>query len=71
MGRHQTPHDPVENCYREMEKGSPSRRCSWPLASERRARFKIADENYANGVRLNDLDDWAGVHEQLAGQPKA
>jgi Domain of unknown function (DUF5069) len=42
-----------------------------PLASERRARFKISDENYANGVRLNDLDDWAGVHEQLAGQPKA
>ncbi len=35
------------------------------LASERRARFGITDETYASSVRLNDLDDWAGVHETL------
>ncbi len=41
------------------------------LASERRARFGIADPTYADGIRLNDLDDWAGVHSQLlAATPK-
>jgi len=38
------------------------------LASERRARFGITDASYANAVRLNDLDDWAGAHEHLVGR---
>ncbi len=37
------------------------------MAVERRARFGIADESVANAVALNDLDDWAGFHERLAG----
>jgi hypothetical protein len=32
------------------------------LAAERRARFDIP-EPFANAIRLNDLDDWAGLHE--------
>jgi len=39
------------------------------LASERRARFGITDETFANAVRLNDLDDWAGVHALLTADP--
>jgi hypothetical protein len=38
------------------------------LAVERRARFGIEDEAFANAVVLNDLDDWAGIHQQVAGQ---
>jgi hypothetical protein len=37
------------------------------LAAERRARFGITDETFANGIALNDLDDWAGFHEALTG----
>jgi hypothetical protein len=41
------------------------------LAAERRRRFGIADDSFANAVALNDLDDWAGMHERLleAGRP--
>jgi hypothetical protein len=41
------------------------------LASERRARFGIADESFAHAIRLNDLDDWAGVHAMVTrnGEP--
>ena len=35
------------------------------MAAERRARFGIADEEFAHGVTLNDLDDWAGIHARL------
>jgi hypothetical protein len=35
------------------------------LASERRSRFAIDDERVANAVFLNDLDDWAGLHERI------
>jgi len=34
-------------------------------ATERRARFAIADQSFANAIALNDLDDWAGLHERL------
>ena len=27
----------------------------------------ITDESFANGIVLNDLDDWAGFHERLVG----
>jgi hypothetical protein len=37
------------------------------LASERRRRFGIEDESFAHAVTLNDLDDWAGMHERVAG----
>ncbi|MBD5633666.1 MAG: DUF5069 domain-containing protein [Candidatus Eremiobacteraeota bacterium] len=37
------------------------------VAAERRARFGITDETVANGILLNDLDDWAGFHERLTG----
>jgi hypothetical protein len=37
------------------------------LAAERRKRFGISDESFANGIVLNDLDDWAGFHERLVG----
>ncbi len=37
------------------------------LAAERRKRFGITDESFANGIVLNDLDDWAGFHERLVG----
>jgi hypothetical protein len=32
------------------------------MAAERREKFGIEDSNYKNAVRLNDLDDWAGMH---------
>jgi hypothetical protein len=35
------------------------------LASERRARFHIADPNFGHGITLNDLDDWDLAHAQL------
>jgi len=35
------------------------------MAAERRARFGIDDEDFAHGVSLNDLDDWAGFHARL------
>jgi hypothetical protein len=35
------------------------------LASERRARFAVGDEKFANAIALNDLDDWAAAHERL------
>jgi hypothetical protein len=35
------------------------------MATERRARFAIADQSFANAIALNDLDDWAGMHERL------
>ena len=40
-------------------------------AAERRARFNVADEGFANAVVLNDLDDWALAHATLvaAGRP--
>jgi hypothetical protein len=39
------------------------------LASERRARFGITDDTFANAIRLNDLDDWAGAHALLTADP--
>lgn len=36
------------------------------MAAERRARFNITDPSFVTGIPLNDLDDWAGLHEQLA-----
>jgi hypothetical protein len=41
------------------------------LASERRSRFGIDDESFANAVALNDLDDWAGTHERLLAAGRA
>ena len=38
------------------------------LAVERRARFGIADETFANAIRLNDLDDWAGAHASITAR---
>jgi hypothetical protein len=38
------------------------------LAVERRARFGITDPSFANSIRLNDLDDWAGVHALVTGK---
>ncbi|HEV3155895.1 MAG TPA: hypothetical protein VGZ00_00960 [Candidatus Baltobacteraceae bacterium] len=38
------------------------------LAAERRSTFGITDPNIANGVTLNDLDDWAGIHAQILEQ---
>jgi hypothetical protein len=38
------------------------------MAAERRERFGIEDGNYKNAVRLNDLDDWAGMHAALTRQ---
>jgi hypothetical protein len=35
------------------------------MAAERRERFGIEDAGYKNAVRLNDLDDWAGMHASL------
>lgn len=35
------------------------------LAAERRARFAVVDEQFANAVALNDLDDWAAAHHGL------
>jgi hypothetical protein len=42
-----------------------------PLASELRARFGIADASYDLGYRLNDLDDWDSLHEQLLAEARA
>jgi len=41
------------------------------LAAERRSRFGIDDESFANAVALNDLDDWAGTHERLLAAGRA
>ncbi|MBD5656597.1 MAG: DUF5069 domain-containing protein [Candidatus Eremiobacteraeota bacterium] len=38
---------------------------SGAMAAERRARFAIDDENFANAVALNDLDDWAAAFERI------
>ncbi|BDE06202.1 hypothetical protein WPS_14780 [Vulcanimicrobium alpinum] len=38
-----------------------------PMLSERRARFGLDDPAYTKAVRLNDLDDWAGIHAALVG----
>jgi Domain of unknown function (DUF5069) len=38
------------------------------MAAERRARFGITDDTFANGVMLNNLDDWAGVHTLVTGE---
>ncbi len=38
------------------------------LAAERRLRFGIEDETFANAVALNDLDDWAGLHERVLAE---
>ena len=35
------------------------------VATQRRRRFGIDDPSYNTGVRLNDLDDWDGLHELL------
>ncbi|GAC1421679.1 MAG: hypothetical protein NVSMB64_30370 [Candidatus Velthaea sp.] len=34
---------------------------------ERFARFHITDPAYTKAVALNDLDDWAGMHEAITG----
>jgi hypothetical protein len=51
--------------------GVATRNMREELARERRARFGIKDEHFANGIRLNDLDDWAGVHALLTASRPA
>jgi hypothetical protein len=43
-----------------------TRRMRDEIAIPRRAELGITDPGFWNGVALNDLDDWAGVHKQLA-----
>ena len=38
------------------------------MAAERRARFAVEDPSFANAIALNDLDDWAGMHERLTAR---
>ncbi len=35
------------------------------MRAERRARLDFFDPSYVSAVALNDLDDWAGMHEML------
>jgi hypothetical protein len=35
------------------------------MAAERRQQLGIADATFRNAVRLNDLDDWAGMHASI------
>ena len=35
------------------------------IGAERRERFGISDESFANAIALNDLDDWAALHGEL------
>jgi Domain of unknown function (DUF5069) len=36
-----------------------------PMLSERSARFALGDPSYTRAVALNDLDDWAAMHDAL------
>jgi hypothetical protein len=38
-----------------------------PMLGERTARFALGDPSYTRAVALNDLDDWAGMHDALTG----
>ncbi|GAC1427520.1 MAG: hypothetical protein NVSMB5_22280 [Candidatus Velthaea sp.] len=38
-----------------------------PMRAERLSRFNITDPTYTKAVALNDLDDWAGMHEAITG----
>lgn len=38
------------------------------IAVKRRAQFGIADPTFANAVPLINLDDWAGIHAELAAR---
>jgi hypothetical protein len=38
-----------------------------PLLAERTARFALGDPCYTRAVALNDLDDWAAMHDALIG----
>jgi hypothetical protein len=40
------------------------------VAAERRERFGITDESFANACALNDLDDWAALHAELVASPR-
>jgi hypothetical protein len=35
------------------------------MRADRFARIGFTDETYVKAVALNDLDDWAGIHEEL------
>jgi hypothetical protein len=50
--------------------GVATRNMREELARDRRARFGITDDHFANAIRLNDLDDWAGMHAVLT-EPRA
>lgn len=41
------------------------------LAAQRRATFGITDAAFAHAVTLNDLDDWAMVHQSLVEMPSS
>lgn len=43
-----------------------TRRMRDEIAVPRRAELGITDPDFWNGVALNDLDDWAGLHKQVA-----
>jgi hypothetical protein len=47
------------NTYVRSANLGPERAAEW------RKRFGIADEEFAHGTTLNDLDDWAGFHARL------
>lgn len=38
------------------------------IAVKRREQFNIADPTFAGAIPLINLDDWAGIHAQLAAQ---
>jgi hypothetical protein len=44
-----------------------TRRMRDEIAIPRRAELGLAETELWNGVALNDLDDWAGVHRQAVG----
>jgi hypothetical protein len=39
---------------------------SEPMLTERTARFGLGDPSYTGAVALNDLDDWAAMHDALS-----
>jgi hypothetical protein len=63
VARHATKLDAASVAAHNL--GVLTRNMGEALAGERRARFGIASEDFANAIRLNDLDDWASVHAAL------
>ena len=51
------------NTYVRTANLAPERASNW------RTRFGIVDEKFAHAISLNDLDDWAGIHERLCSPP--